>query len=296
MLLDKDSNLQKSLSKVSTSRSFAYITIDLLVIVLLLAIMLITTKPFITLLGIIFIARQQYALCVLGHDAVHRRLFKDKYSNDIAGRFLINGFSGLSFDGYQFTHLKHHQNTMFDSDPDKRFVEDFPITKGKLLKQFIPDFLGLTWVYLFLYYLKNAYASLKSFKSLFINYLPALGMNFLLFSYFFVINQPWLFLFYWVLPMVVIMPVFMHIRGISEHACFIGDKTQMNCSRTIVNPLQSFFIAPHNLNYHMEHHTNPSVTHFNLQKYHDILVSQGKLQKHNLFTSYFSVIKFITTK
>ena len=296
MPLDENSNLQRSLSKISALRSLAYIVIDLLVIALLLVIMLSMSNPFITLVGIVLIARQQYALAVLGHDAVHRRLFKQKYINDTAGRLLFTGFSGLSFDGYQFTHLKHHQHAMFDSDPDKRFVENFPTTKRNLLEQFIPDCLGITWVYLFLYYLKNAYTSLTSFKYLFLNYLPALIINLSLLSCFFAINQAWLFLFYWVTPMVIIMPIFMHIRGISEHACFSGDKTQMNCSRTVVNPLQAFFIAPHNVNYHMEHHTNPSVTHFNLQKYHDILISQDKLQKNNLFKSYFSVIKFITTK
>jgi len=57
-----------------------------------------------------------------------------------------------------------------------------------------------------------------------------------------------------------------------------------------VNPLQTFFFAPHQVNYHMEHHQYPSVPFFNLPKVHRLLKERGSLPETNLYTGYGKVI------
>jgi fatty acid desaturase len=81
------------------------------------------------------------------------------------------------------------------------------------------------------------------------------------------------FLIYWVTPYLLIMPVIERLRSISEHfgldyGSLLGYSRNVLCS-----PIEAFFLAPHNIRFHMDHHLFPSIPQYNLPKFHSYLMT-----------------------
>ena len=69
----------------------------------------------------------------------------------------------------------------------------------------------------------------------------------------------------------------LRIRGITEHAGYAPNPDQRLNARTVINPVETFFFAPHGVNYHVEHHVYPSVPHFRLPEVHRLMSERGAL-------------------
>jgi fatty acid desaturase len=118
----------------------------------------------------------------------------------------------------------------------------------------------------------------------------ALLVNGLMFAAFFYAGHPSYYFFFWMLPMMTILQVLLRIRGIAEHAGYEPQPNQMLCSRTVVNPIQTFFFAPHQVNYHMEHHQYPSIPFFRLPEAHRLMRQRESLPVQNIYGGYGKVI------
>ena len=64
-----------------------------------------------------------------------------------------------------------------------------------------------------------------------------------------------------------------------------------NTRTTYANMLERLLVAPHFVNYHVEHHMMMTVPPYNLPKMHDILLSKGFFEKGLLENGYLSLIK-----
>ena len=84
-------------------------------------------------------------------------------------------------------------------------------------------------------------------------------------------------------------------RGITEHAGYQPSADQRLCSRTVINPLETFLFAPHRVAYHIEHHVYPGVPFFNLPRVHAILKERESLPAANVYTSYRAVLRDLVT-
>ena len=68
--------------------------------------------------------------------------------------------------------------------------------------------------------------------------------------------------------------MFQYIRSVAEHFGELAYDDLLSSTRSVkANLLERFFIAPHQVGYHLEHHLYPGVPFYNLPKLHQLLMS-----------------------
>lgn len=249
-------------------------------------------------------ARVQLALAILMHDAAHGRLFASRAWNDRVAQLLCAGPVLLPLATYRRGHLKHHQAPLVASDPDIILIGGYPVPRARLVRRLAEDAVGLSY-YKFLKFFRcqarrerrrraraGAPAALPAERYLepgFVRFslvAPNLGLFLVLAGS----GHPWLYVLLWAVPFMTFLQVYLRVRGLAEHAGYQPGPDQARNARTIVNPLQAFFVAPHNVNYHIEHHLYPSVPFFRLPALHALLDGRGALPPENVFRGYGRVL------
>ncbi len=229
------------------------------------------------LISIIIIASRQHALLVIAHDCAHFRISDRKFLNDFIGNVFCS-FPGLiGVNAYRTHHLNHHRHLNSDQDPDwarKIHLQEwqFPMNSQKLSKILISQLYrgGLEW--LRLTYLINKINSAK--KNFFQKENFGVATLWISATAVFVING-WtlLFCFYWIVPLLLVMPLMQRFRSITEHFSLPGE-TQFSSSRlTTANFVEEFLIAPHAVNYHLVHHLFPAIPHYKIKKAHGLFMN-----------------------
>ena len=88
------------------------------------------------------------------------------------------------------------------------------------------------------------------------------------------------YLVLWVLPAATIFLALLRLRAIFEHGAVTDISSIFNAARTNLAPAWlRWFLFPHHVNYHLEHHLYPSVPHYNLPACHAELKRHGFLEK-----------------
>lgn len=228
------------------------------------------------LLSMVIIASRQHALLVIAHDGAHFRIFENKLLNDFFGNVFCSYPGLIGVDAYRTHHLNHHRYLNSDKDPDwarKIQLEEwqFPMNSQKLLKVLFSQIYrgGIEWVKLA--YLINKMNGAK--KNLVQNEnfgVAALWLSAITFC----AVKGWilLFFFYWIVPLLLVMPLMQRFRSIAEHFS-LPAQTQFSSSRlTLANFAEEFFIAPHSVNYHLIHHLFPAIPHYKIKKVHSVLM------------------------
>jgi len=84
--------------------------------------------------------------------------------------------------------------------------------------------------------------------------------------------------------------MFQYIRSVAEHFGELAYDHLLTSTRTVkVNWLEQFFIAPHNVGYHLEHHLYPGVPFYHLPKLHELLMEDAEYSgKAHLTQGYLS--------
>jgi fatty acid desaturase len=282
------------LARVRALRSCASIAIDILGVALLFALPVWLPHPVTWVCCFLMMSRQQHALGILMHEAVHGLLFSSPRANDWVGRWLLGAPLCVCMDSFRFLHLTHHQYTMTERDPDLDYAKGFPVSRRKLMISFAIDLSGVVFPFVMNYVWRGPKQSPCPGELSRRGVLPALVTNALLFTILWKTGHPGMYLGLWIAPLVFLLPLGLHLRGITEHGGLIDGEGQAQSSRTVVNPLQAFFLAPHHFNYHMEHHAHPGVPHFNLPAVQSVMRESGELAQANLFRSYGAVISQLT--
>lgn len=263
-------------------------------------------RPLIFAVAWVLIARYQLALAILMHDAAHSRLFISKKWNDWVGQLFCASPLFFSMETYRKFHLKHHQDPLAPDDPDLSLIGGYPIPGESLARKLLRDLVGISYFKFIKYFFFRGRAHRKANSAP-----PALGpekrrfgkaaltfmhlaVNGLIFFALWKSGHPWFYLTLWLLPMMTALQVLLRIRGIAEHAGYQPNKQQQYNSRTVVNPLQAYFFAPHNVNYHIEHHVYPGIPFANLPQAHALMKARGALPEANYFTSYWAVMASVT--
>ena len=87
------------------------------------------------------------------------------------------------------------------------------------------------------------------------------------------------YLLLWILPMVTIQQPLLRYRAICEHGCVSDLNSPLYASRTNFAPWWlHWWIFPHNVNYHIEHHLYPSIPFYNLPECHRKMQRRGLLK------------------
>ncbi|MFN4024187.1 MAG: fatty acid desaturase family protein [Hyphomonas sp.] len=232
------------------------------------AIAIIWPNPLTILLGILILAGRQLGLGIINHDCAHHAFFKSKAVDDFVGHWIAGAPMNISLPAYRAYHLKHHQYAGTPDDPDIVFVKNYPVPAESLKRKFIRDFSGQTGF-------RDTVRKIRNFRLR--RHYPWLGFHLLLLAVLTLAGAPWAYLMWWAAE-IFVYPAIVRLRQIGEHGTAL-DRTsreaRLNTGTTNAPFWQRVFVAPNNVNFHLEHHLLAHIPPYNLRRMHNILVSRG---------------------
>ncbi len=225
------------------------------------------------------VGRCQHALAVLMHDAAHRRLLPGRW-NDLAGQWLCARpiFSDLF--RYRAVHLRHHRHLLTRQDPDLSLSLPYPVSAASFRRKLLRDAAGLSALVMRGYVEVDRATGrnrprVRSWRRLLLPVAVTAALA---------LVAPVAALAYvllWVVPLLTVYQLILRIRGVLEHANVPDRDDPLRCARTVIggNPVAAFFLNPHGVAWHLEHHLFPGVPHYHLRALHRALVDTGKFDR-----------------
>ncbi len=293
----------KNLSQLAIWRTWISLSIDWVVILATIYVVIRWPHPVVVLLAMLILARQQLALAILMHDAAHGRFFKNIRFNHFMGQVFCASPLFFSLDIYREKHLQHHVNPLASDDPDLSLIGGYPISKKSFTRKILRDLLGVSYLKFIKYFFfakKKPHQSVGNKTTQRQRQMGLLQLWFWhvvvnggLVVYCAYLGNVGYYLLLWFLPMMTMLQVLLRIRGIAEHAGYQPNPDQRLNARTVLPSWQTTLFAPHQVNYHVEHHLYPSVPYYRLPQLHHILVDQYDIPKDHLFANYQSVIQVL---
>jgi len=226
------------------------------------------------LLAIPVIGNRYYALFIIGHDGLHRRLFPTIRRNDFWNDALIMGPIGAITRLNNRNHLAHHRHLATESDPDRHKHACLNKADRIELLEFLSGVASF-W--------KSGKAVLssrgkKNSQGSRTNSAPDAHTfrDFAILSGWFLAlagGLTW-FIGWWAYPVLWLVPVYLfmvlgdNFRSFAEHSHPEGDQTA-DGHRLISytsNPFERMLVAPMNMNFHIAHHLWPSIPYYNLPR------------------------------
>ena len=264
----------------------------------------------VTILAALFIiGGRQLGASVLMHDASHKSLFRSSFMNDFFGKWFGGYPIGNDMLRYRPYHVKHHVHTGLEGDPDTNLTKGYPAGWKSLLRKFFRDLSGMTGVKttiaLFMMHLnyleydqgnnpkkidQSSRTWSEFFKTAFKNLSGIVVSNVILFLILSIFN-PVLYLL-WIGAYLTTFQFCIRVRSIAEHS-MVDHPTDPyeNTRTTYANMFERMLFAPHNVNYHLEHHMLMGVPCYNLPKMHKLIKSKGFYERGTLANGYIEILK-----
>ena len=268
----------QALSQVNPGISTCHILLEWTAVVLAASLSQHFWNPLLYLVVVAFIGARQHAMLILMHDGTHYRLFRNRRLNDWITELLLAWPHLVTMRSYRENHLAHHNYVNTQKDPDWLRKEgndewQFPQTRTKLFGIFVRDLIGIGGLNLI-----RLASSLSSAVSV-----PSKTFSRIRLAFYMVILGGMIaagcgkiLLMYWVIPYFTWLILIMRIRSIAEHFAINGSDDAYGQTRTThAGILARVFIAPKNVNYHIEHHFFPSVPFYRLPQLHALLMSDA---------------------
>lgn len=277
----------RRLSKVDGLRSVVTIATEYLIFAVAISAAIWANHWAVYVAAIGLIASRQHALGVLFHEAAHYRLFKSRKLNDWISDFFLAFPMGISTSLYRKYHGEHHRFVNDeDDDPDRVAVHDdddwkWPKNKWVGMMLFMRDLTGLSvlglnklvwarwspWPHLVPGLMKNAkHQPSRGDMFRFVLWVTIVATTLL-------VANAWFYLYLlWIVPSATVLVAIFRLRALAEHYG-IEETHELNHSRTVLTSWwERILIAPHNVNYHLEHHLFPSVPFYRLDQLHQMLM------------------------
>lgn len=244
--------------------------------------------------AVIFIGTRMNILALLVHEQAHTLGYRGKYGDLLVNLLVAYPLLVLSVDGYARVHLSHHRYYFTERDPDLRRKSGeewtFPLKPGKLWRLFLADLVGLTIVRL----IKGKKIESEEFPRRVVTprwvrplYLICLVCGIVAFG------GGQVFLIYWILPLVTMLPVIVRLGAISEHV-YIPNAGLAETSPLIIPRWWEKIILPNlNFTYHIYHHWHPGIAFNKLPAIHALYTREGLVNQNNLFHGYYAYLKHI---
>jgi fatty acid desaturase len=227
--------------------------------------------PAVILAAAVVVGTRYYALFIIGHDGMHRRLLPTARTNDLfCDLFLLGPIGAVTRINNQ-NHLAHHRHLATDADPDRHkhgcFNKSTQVTYLAFLTG-LPSLLPAVQ-HVFLgettptterrgppdraRYTGRDAAVLIGWQAVLIGGLTwAIGW--------------WAYFALWLLPVYVLMYLADLLRSFAEHSHPEADsKADRHRLVTFIsNPLERVFFSPMSMNFHTAHHLWTSIPYYNL--------------------------------
>ena len=224
------------------------------------------TQAWTVLLALAIVGSRYYALFILGHDGMHRRLFRDPRVNDRFCDLFLLGPIGAIVRVHKANHLEHHRLLATLRDPDRhKHISANKATRPALL-------VFLTGLRSLLLELGNVFRRGGGSHARRRGQLTALdrgilvGWQLLLAGGLSAAFGWWGFPVMWLLPVYAFSYVPDLVRSFAEHSQPEPD-VPADRHRLITfdsHPIERFFLAPMNMNRHAAHHLWTSIPYYNL--------------------------------
>jgi len=268
--------------------------------------------PIVWAVAIVVVGGRQLALAVLVHECAHRSLFRTRWLNDVAGRWLCGAPIWADLGRYRIHHLAHHRNTNTDADPDIGLVLPFPTSLAGVRRKLQRDLLGWAGLRrafgLFLMDLglltytastgarRCPFDPHRALRGFIVYTGPVLLTNGATLAVLWAFGHAWLYAL-WVFAWLTTYGAFLRIRAWAEHACTARVEDPFHNTRTTrAGLLARLTCAPHQVNYHLEHHLLMTVPHYRLPAMHALLRARGVFGPHNYANGYFNIIRTIASE
>jgi fatty acid desaturase len=233
-------------------------------------------NPLLYLVTVAFIGARQHALLILMHDGTHYRLFRNRRINDWVTELLLAWPHLVTMRSYRENHLAHHNFVNTEKDPDWFRKKDnaewyFPQSAASLLNILLRDLIGIGGINLIRLASSLSSAARRPSKA-FIRMRLAFYVSVI--GGLIIAGCGKALVLYWVVPFFSWLILIMRIRSIAEHFAINGRLGVYGQTRTThAGFLARIFVAPKNVNYHIEHHFFPSVPFHRLPELHLLLLS-----------------------
>lgn len=251
------------------------------------------------LIAMILISGRQLGFGILLHDCSHRSWFSQPWMNDQLGHWLAGVPILVPMRFYRPYHFVHHTKTGTEQDPDVDNIRNYPVTKQSMHRKIVRDFIGLSGLkalYGVLFFANTGRVgntvslgnkqnqrskqetqafALANFRDIAIFHSAFLGL-------FWWMEQPALYLLWWA-SYIFTYPFIIRLRQVAEHGAMphLSSNDVRDTTRTtLANWWERLTFAPNYVNYHCEHHYQPTVPGYNLPEMHRLLKARGFYQNH----------------
>lgn len=271
-----DAKTLKQLSQLSPWRTGFAVVFDWAVIAASIAASQYTHNLVVYLLAVLLIGGRQHGFGALMHEFAHYRFISNKAASDWICDLFVSWPILASVDAYRRNHLAHHRYTNTEQDPDwvvkigtRKFT--FPQEWGTAVMSLVGYLAFIGSVFEMAQTMKRLRAldqSTRQYKLLRLAYYVA-------FAALFTLTGTWLqFLLYWVVPYMTVFFMVLYVRSVAEHFGALDYSDELQSTRSVMPFLwERAVFAPHNVNYHLEHHLYPSVPFYNLPQLHAALMA-----------------------
>jgi fatty acid desaturase len=272
------------LSKLDVWKGLSAIAVEWISIALAVALCVQFWNPVLYVATVIFVGARQHALAIIGHDASHFRLLKNRALNDWVSDLFAKWPTLGTTRGYRYFHSAHHIHLGTEKDLNRVLWKThtldgeltkewtYPKTALGLLGKIVYRGCGLTGLY-WIYLRFKAMFTFGSKAQAAYNLLQLLftATLFTLLTYFHLWKG---YLLYWLVPFCTWYIAANYIRLILEHSAIDGEAPYNATRTTTAGSLARLLVLSRATNYHIEHHLFPSIPFYNLRKAHEYLMQQ----------------------
>lgn len=291
-----DPKLVRELSKLNPLRSLGQIALEY---VMVAGAIVLCERYFswpLYALTVMFIGARMHAFFVLLHEGTHRRLAKNRKVNDVVADVFLAWPLLLSLIADRLNHFSHHRYLNTEKDPDWVFFRSagndaFPMSRSKLAVTLLKDMAGLE-VLTVLRDIKRRREVLETATGVTKSKADLMSwLNKLYYLSFFgalTVFGGWkLFAMYWLVPGFTWFQFIVRLRVMGDHFALPYDHEYRSSRTTLVTLFERWFVMPHNINYHTDHHLYPSVPFYNLPRLHAALMESEHYRENAHITRTF---------
>jgi fatty acid desaturase len=253
-------------------------------------------NPVTILLTVLLLGGRQMAFGVLVHETGHKSFFTSQSVNNFVATWLSGYWVFSDKDAYMKGHLLHHKDCGTIDDPDLKNFDAYPVSITSFKRKVLRDITGkIGWRRIVsigrsLYRFKELRPGMKKMLA------GSVICNLALLMTLSIAGFAWLYAL-WVIAFMTSHMLINRIRQIAEHAAVpdhFDPDIRLNTRTIYISWLEALLVAPHGLNFHLEHHLMASVPIYRLRELHQLLLDRGYYEGIEFPQGYLGLLRRVT--